>query len=190
MHTEVIRPDEIVLTLGAHDSRADGMCAMEFAAYLAGEPHSDHPQCVSPVLGAFLRNWNDSVDDAFRQKLKPFIPRVIGTAADGKDEVRAWMATDWLVRVCAPAWLDLAKLTQHAMALRTAEQIRDTASAKRVQPALDDARSASAAAWDAAWDAAGAAAWAAARAAVHPTVETLQQSALDLLDRMITAGVD
>jgi hypothetical protein len=53
-----------------------------------------------------------------------------------------------------------------------------------------------AAAWDAArdaaWAAAGAAAWdaagAAARDALHPTVETLQQSALDLLDRMLACG--
>jgi len=59
---------------------------------------------------------------------------------------------------------------------------------------------ASAAAWAAAGDAASAAAWAAASAAaraaaraaaggaIRPTVETLQQSALVLLDRMLAAG--
>jgi hypothetical protein len=159
VQTATIDLDCVVLAHGAHGTREQGMCAMELASYLAGEPHSDHPQCVSPVLGEFLRNWNDSVDDDFRQKLKPFIPRVLNTANDGKDEIRAWVATDWLVRVCAPAWLDLAKLTQHAIALRTAEQISDRASALRVQPVIDDAHSASADAWAAAWDAA----WAAAR---------------------------
>ena len=48
--------------------------------------------------------------------------------------------------------------------------------------ALDAARDA---AGDAAWAAARDAAWTAARDALAPTVETLQASALDLLDRMI-----
>jgi hypothetical protein len=45
-----------------------------------------------------------------------------------------------------------------------------------------------AAAGDAAWDAAGGAARAAAWAAIRPTVTTLQQSAVDLLDRMLACG--
>ena len=82
--------------------------------------------------------------------------------------------------------VDLAKLTQHAMALRTAEQISDAASAKRVQPLIDaaskDACAARAAAGDdVTWAAARAAAWTAA------WDESLQDSALGLLDRMITA---
>jgi len=44
------------------------------------------------------------------------------------------------------------------------------------------------AAKDAAWYAAKDAAWAAARDALRSTVETLQQSALDLLDRMLACG--
>jgi hypothetical protein len=48
------------------------------------------------------------------------------------------------------------------------------------------------AAWAAAWDAAGAAAGDAARAAagdaLRPTVEALQVSALDLLERMVAVG--
>jgi hypothetical protein len=63
--------------------------------------------------------------------------------------------------------------------------------------AWDAARAAArAAAWDAAWDAAGAAAWDAARAAagaaardaLKPTIEYLQQSALDLFNRMLEAA--
>src|SRR5690606_20754126 len=92
--------DSITLLSGAHDPNGDKQfCAMEAAAWIAGEPHSDHPECVSPVLGAFLRSWNDALDDKGRQALKPHIPRVIGTAGDGHDEERAWMAADWLVRV-------------------------------------------------------------------------------------------
>ena len=69
---------------------------------------------------------------------------------------------------------------------------REAASAS-AREAAREAASASArdAAWDAAWDAASAAGnatWAAAGVALHPTVETLQQSALDLLDRMLACG--
>lgn len=196
--------DGIELQKGAHASREKGVCAMELAAWIAGEPHSDHPACVSAALGALLRNWNDSVDHKFRQKLKPYIPRVVGTGADGRSIARAWMAADWLVRVCAPAWLELAKLKEHAMALRTAEVIRDSASCARVQPLLEAARvaagdAAMVAAWEAAreaawdaWAAASAAASAAARdaasSALKPTVELLQASAFELLDRMIAGG--
>lgn len=41
--------DTIVLERGAHASIEDGGCIMEWTAYLAGEPHSDHPACVSGV---------------------------------------------------------------------------------------------------------------------------------------------
>lgn len=180
----------LTLAVGAHDSYDDGMCAMEAAAWLAEEDHSDHPACVSPVLGSFLRSLNDSLDDDARQALKPYLPRVIGTAGDGHDEERAWMATDWLIRECAPTWLDLAGMGDHASALRDRPPIDGKSRAEEAMSAL---RAARAAAWDAAWAAAWAAAraaaqdaaWAAAGGALTPTVAALQQSAHDLLDRMI-----
>ncbi|MDP9133595.1 MAG: hypothetical protein M3N56_02075 [Actinomycetota bacterium] len=62
---------------------------MEWVALIAGEAHSDHPRCASPVLGAFARAWNDALDDHDRQRLRPALARVIGTARDGRDEERA-----------------------------------------------------------------------------------------------------
>jgi hypothetical protein len=207
------------LLVGGHDP--DGqMCVMEMVAYVANEPWSDHPACVSPVLGAFLRAWNDGLGDEDRQKLKPYVLRVMDTAGDPEaDERRAWMATDWLVRTCAPAFLRLAKLDTEADALAGLPELVDKKTAKAIQPTLNEARkksaaardaawaaagaaawdaagaaawdAAGAAAWDAAgaaaWDAAGAAAWAAAGAALRPTVEELQTSAFQLLDRMVEA---
>ena len=39
------------------------------------------------------------------------VVRVLGTATTPEaEERRAWMATDWLTRTFAPAWLDLAGL--------------------------------------------------------------------------------
>lgn len=53
-----------------------------------------------------------------RQMLKPLIPRLVGTkASKAVEEKRAGMATDWLARECAPAFLRLAGLTDHAEAL-------------------------------------------------------------------------
>src|SRR6185436_6421494 len=158
----MINLDEIVSQSGAHESAEAGMCVMEMVSYMEDEPWSDHPACVSPVLGAFLRSWNDGLDEETRQRLKPYAARVIWTANDGKDEARAWMATDWLCRSQLPAWLDLAGLTEHAAAVRALGAIASTDSAQVGQTTL---AAAGAAARDAARAAAGAAAWDAAAAA-------------------------
>ena len=63
------------------DPLEQGVCLLEAVSYIAGEEFSDHPQCVSPVLGAYGRRLNDWLADEDRQKLKPFIPQMIGTAA-------------------------------------------------------------------------------------------------------------
>ena len=181
-------------------------CVMEIAAYVAGLPLSDEPDCTCRVIGAFLRSWNDSLpNDAERDRLlKPLITEIIGTrSTPAVEDRRSYMALDWLIRVHTPAWLDrVESLKTHAIALRDHEEIADLAGAvaagEKVRAARDAAR---AAACDAAWGAARAAAcdaacdaaWAAARdaaraaawGALKPTVDQLQQSALDLVRRMI-----
>jgi hypothetical protein len=146
------------------------MCVMEMASYVAREPWSDHPECVSPVIATFCRSWNDSLDDETRQRLKPYAFKVVGTNTGPDDEeTRAWMCVDWLARVQAPAWLRLAGLTAEAQALESLARIVDATTAGAAQPSLSDSRkkaaAAGATAGDAAWDAARAAAWAAAGAA-------------------------
>ena len=165
--------DQITLQHGSHPSPDDGLCVMEAVAYLAGEPHSDHPDCVSPVLGAFLRSWNDSLPDQDRQVLKPYALRVIGTAGDGLDEVRAWLATDWLARVHTPAWLRLAGLTDQAELLENFQPLNAETTPSILAP-LQAVRAA-----------AGDAAGAAARDALNPTKRHLQLSALGLLEQLI-----
>ena len=179
------------LARGKHDE-GEAMCAMEAVAWLAGEPWSDAPQCVSLVIAAFMRSWNDALPDADRARLLlPLLPDVIGTrTTDADDETRAWMATDWLVRVNAPAWLDLKpSLEAHAAALRALPPIMSSAVARDSQLVITAARdAASVAARAAAWDVARAAAWAVAGAALAPTVTTLQASAQDLVRRMCAVG--
>ena len=172
----------LTLEQGSHKSRDAGMCVMEATAYVAGEPHSDHPACVCPTIAACLRRWNDDLPtDADRVRLlRPLIPAIIGTNTGTADaETRAWLICDWLVREYLPAWLDLAggKCAPHAATLRslpeaTAQTIGVAQAA--IHAARDATRAATraaawvaarAAAWDAAWAAARAAAWDAARAA-------------------------
>lgn len=53
---------------------------------LAGEPFSDHPTAVSPVIAALARAYNDRLDRARRQDLLAVAAAAVGTAADA-DEV-------------------------------------------------------------------------------------------------------
>jgi hypothetical protein len=94
--------DPYFLSKGSHTSPDEGRCAMEWVAYLAGEPHSDQPVCVSPALRSFGIAFNDRLPDDKRQKLRPYLARCIGTAGDGRDEERGRMCIDWLIRTASP----------------------------------------------------------------------------------------
>ena len=159
----IINLDTITLAKGAHDDFESGSCLLEATAYLANEPFSDHPACVSHVLGAYGRSLNDVLPDDRRQELKQYIPGLIGTANDGKDGARSYIALDWLIRTYAPAFLDLAGLTGEAQELRSLRRIVDPVAAKEAVPVVREAGQKASAAGDAAWESAGDAAWAAAR---------------------------
>jgi hypothetical protein len=53
---------------------------MELASMLAEEPFSDRPRNASPVVGAFLRTYNDGLDDERRQDLYPLASLIVGSA--------------------------------------------------------------------------------------------------------------
>ena len=220
----------LTLYKGAHPDEDCGdphRCLFEAYNWITRAKHTDKcPPGVSPVLHQYGMNLNDLLPDDRRQELKRFLPngtdRLAGTATDGKDETRGYIALDWLIRTYTPAWLDLAGLTAEAAALRDLRRIADLVAAQAAGPVVKDASkkaaaaraaawaaawaaagaaawatawaaagaaawaAAGAAAWDAAWDAAGAAARDAARATLAPTVDGLQQSAIDLYDVLIT----
>jgi hypothetical protein len=131
---------DYTLAHGAHATPEDGRCAMEWVSYLAGEPHSDRPACVSPVLRAFCVAFNDWLPSTARQRLRPYLTRTIGTVDDGLDEARAWMAIDWLIRVHTPAWLDLAGMNEAAWRLVSLQPILDPASLDGALGAMELAR--------------------------------------------------
>jgi hypothetical protein len=150
----------------------------------------DLVEATKPYASA-LRALGEIVDMASAEAAGPVV-RAAGAAARAAAAEAAWDAA------AEAAW-DAAWAAAWAAAGDAA------GTAARAAAWADAADAAAEAAWDAAWavawaaagaaaaDAAGAAAgadaaWAAARAALHPTVETLQASALDLLERMIAAG--
>lgn len=100
--------------------RAARLSPLELAAWFAHEQHSDAPTSVSPTLATFVRWWAAGLDDDTRQRLKPFVARLVGTAGDEEaEQVRRWLAADWLIRTQAPAWLRLAGLGEAADRLAT-----------------------------------------------------------------------
>lgn len=70
------------LSSGPHASPDDGVCVMELASMLAGEPFSDRPRSVCRVVGALLRGVNDRVDDETRQRLYRYAAEAVGTSGD------------------------------------------------------------------------------------------------------------
>jgi hypothetical protein len=86
----------IKLDRGKHSSPQEGACVMELASMLAGEPFSDHPHSVCPVIASFLRAYNDSIDDGPRQDLYAFASMVVGTRSDADIErARSARLTEW-----------------------------------------------------------------------------------------------
>jgi hypothetical protein len=182
---------DYTLAHGTHATPEEGRCAMEWVSHLAGEPHTDAPTCVSPVLRAVCVALNDGLADGPRQRLRPYLARTIATVGDGLDAPRAWAAMDWLVRTYTPAWLTLAGLPGEAAALAggpavldgetLAASIADLGRARRAARRMRasafragrdplSARIAAVAGGrvgrEAAWTCAGAAAWAGARVAL------------------------
>lgn len=75
---------------GKHSSPDEGACVMELASLLAGEPFSDRPVSVCPVIGSFLRAYNDSIDDDRRQDLYAYASKVVGSrGSDALQHARA-----------------------------------------------------------------------------------------------------
>ena len=179
--------DRLHLYSGGHAADQGQFCLLEAAARLAGEPHTDHPTCVSQVLASAGRTLNDAIkDQAERDALKDCLPLMLNTAGDGLDEQRSALAWAWVVNVYVPTWLRLAGLETEAQACQDA----DAGQEGRTPAALATARTkaaaawdaAGAAAWDAARDAAWDAAWDAAGAAGAAEMEWQQKHLIEMLE--------
>ncbi len=148
------------LCSGNSDAPRNGACLMDAVSWLEYGRLGDHPECVCPVIATFGRGINDAMSNKGRQRLRVFIPRLVGTVDPKNEKARgeylAWQA----IRVFAPLALNVAGLKNEASVLRNFSGGLDTANAAARAAADAAARAASAAA-----SAAHAAASTAARAA-------------------------
>ena len=87
------------LAAGRHRSPRFGVCVMELASMLSAEPFSDRPRNASPVIGAFLRTYNDGVDDERRQDLYELASLIVGSA--GRRSVERERASRCLEFACS-----------------------------------------------------------------------------------------
>jgi hypothetical protein len=87
----------IKLSRGKHTSQEKGACVMELASMLAGEPFSDHPHSVCPVIASLLRTYNDSVGDERRQELYAYAAKAVGSRGPRSlERARAQRLIGWI----------------------------------------------------------------------------------------------
>lgn len=119
----MFKDGKVWLSNGGHENRMSGVCAMEYAAYLAGEPHSADPKCVSGILSEFFICLNDSArSDEERQRLRPYLTRCIGTRGDGQDQDRRELLFRWVAGTVIPEILDLTGHEAGANAIKASEK--------------------------------------------------------------------
>lgn len=113
----------LLLAPGKHASPEDGMCAMEVVAFLAGGPHTDHPRCACPIVSGYVLHINDNMPDDQRQRLLPYLPRLVDSVSEDHEQARheyfAWQA----VRVFAPAALRAQGYRRYARSLENAADL-------------------------------------------------------------------
>jgi hypothetical protein len=74
----------VQLARGRHATPRDGVCTAELTSMLAGERFSDQPRTACPAVAAFVRGYNDGLDDAHRQDLYAVASLLVGSAADAE----------------------------------------------------------------------------------------------------------
>jgi hypothetical protein len=139
----------IHLDSGRHRSPDAGMCVVELASVLGGEPFSDHPRRVCPVIAAFLRTYNDRIGVLRRQDLIPYAARIVDSVSDREAERRraalcvAWAADRRPDRLPRHRWR-LRRIAHGHGARSLAERELAAAWAARSFPPHDDDAHASA----------------------------------------------
>jgi hypothetical protein len=133
--------DTLVLRSGTHTSPSDGVSLMEAVSDFAGEPWSNSPSGTSPVIAAYARSLNDWLPDDERQRLKAYIPRLVGTAEPDLELRRAFACADAAVRVFAPLAFKAVGLDEEAARLGVLAPV-DRESAESAWSAADSAESA------------------------------------------------
>lgn len=109
-----------------------GTCINEAAIVAAGFEYRaitspmDMPRCFSRVIAQYALTLNDNMPDDQRQRLKPYILRLAGTAdAPDVERLRAWYLAMQAVTVFAAQALDEAGLSEDAARCRAATMLEE-----------------------------------------------------------------
>jgi len=134
--------DRVELVSGVGDREAGTLCIMSLVACLAGEKHTDHPACASPVIRTFAIPVNDHMPREARQRLKFFAPRILGSN-DGLDGLRAEvlrrvLAEELLPRASA-RWRTTAGAPGVGLSGRLWTRLRRRELQRRIETLLDEA---------------------------------------------------
>src|SRR4051812_32648626 len=94
------------LAAGRHRSPDEGACVMEVVSMLSGLSFTDHPATACPVIGSFLRAYNDVARDADRQALLACASLVVGSRNPAAQQERVDRCYELAaeLRVARPRW--------------------------------------------------------------------------------------
>lgn len=138
------------LKFGKHKDRNDGLCLLEAAAFVAGEPHTDRPLCVCPVIAEYCRGLNDAKwlnDEDRTEYLMPLADVILDTVNQDKEAERAAHFIEIASRSVLPHYMmccdrdDLVRLTlalPDIVNKATAQRTRDMAESVRLKVTNND----------------------------------------------------
>ena len=93
----------INLDYGKHGSLQQGACVMECVAYVAGEPHTDHPSCACPVVTKVAAFVNDEYPAVRENGLSSRVLRLAGSNKSPEaSKQRAYFLMDFVLRTVTP----------------------------------------------------------------------------------------
>ena len=167
----------------------EGACLLDVVSWLEYGELGDRPPCVCPVIAAFGRGINDAMSDAGRQRLRVYIPRLVGTVDPESETPRAIYLAWQTIRVFAPLALDFAGRHADADRLRHFEgTLSEAAETAWAAASISSRRMRK----DEAWTALGAAraAWAAAEAAEEAAAEAAEEAAAEAAEAAAAATAE
>lgn len=104
MHPIIDTLAKIKLSHGKHDSAKDGLCVMECVAYVAGEPHTDHPECACPVVTEVAIYANDYYQPQHGEALARRVVELAGSkVGPTPTHARIYFLSDYVFRIALPA---------------------------------------------------------------------------------------
>jgi hypothetical protein len=79
------------LSRGRHVAPEHGVCTVELASMLAGDRFSDSPRTACAAVAAFVRGYNDAIDDNRRQDLFAIAALLVGSSSTQEEtHARMW----------------------------------------------------------------------------------------------------